>query len=257
MSTPARFYAAYYGRLLGRSGASVAKGLALPFVRGEAVRSGAHGMAYPISTYAPWQSDREFRQVYRSVRRNTLVDVWRLYELWSLVSELTDIPGAVLEVGVWRGGSGSLMAARAAALQIADPVYLCDTWEGVVKTGPVDTYYRDGKHDDTSRQTVETLLRRLGLTNVQLLEGIFPDDTGASIADTTLRLCHIDVDVYQSARDVFDWAWPRLSRGGVAIFDDYGFPACPGVTRFVDEQRGRSGRLVLHNLNGHGIVIKR
>ena len=37
-------------------------------------------------------------------------------------------------------------------LGIAEPVYLCDTWEGVVKTGAVDTYYRDGKHDDTSRR---------------------------------------------------------------------------------------------------------
>jgi O-methyltransferase len=150
-----------------------------------------------------------------------------------------------------------LLAARTAALGIADPVYLCDTWQGVVKTGAIDIYYRDGKHDDTSRQIVERLVGKLGLTNVQLLEGIFPDDTGAAIAGSRLRLCHIDVDVYQSASDVFDWAWPRLSPGGVVVFDDYGFPACPGVTRFVDEQRRREDRLVLHNLNGHGIVVKR
>jgi O-methyltransferase len=257
MSTPARFYASYYGRLLGRSGASVAKGLALPFVRGEAVRSGSHAMAYPISTYAPWQSDQEFQRMYRAVRRHTLVDVWRLYELWGMLGELAEVPGSVLEVGVWRGGSGALLAARTAALGIADPVYLCDTWQGVVKTGAIDIYYRDGKHDDTSRQIVERLVGKLGLTNVQLLEGIFPDDTGAAIAGSRLRLCHIDVDVYQSASDVFDWAWPRLSPGGVVVFDDYGFPACPGVTRFVDEQRRREDRLVLHNLNGHGIVVKR
>lgn len=30
-----------------------------------------------------------------------------------------------------------------------------------------------------------------------------------------------------------------------------------GVTRFVDEQRYRPDRLVLHNLNGHAIVVKR
>jgi len=81
--------------------------------------------------------------------------------------------------------------------------------------------------------------------------------TAQSIADRTFRLCHCDVDVYQSAKDVFDWAWERLSPGGLAVFDDYGFPACPGVTKFVDEQRGRDDRLVLHNLNGHGIVVKR
>jgi O-methyltransferase len=250
-------YGKYYGRLLKGTGYSLAKGAALPFVRREAVRSGAHEMAQPISTYAPWQADAEFQRVYQQVRKNTLVDIWRCYELWSLVGELRQIPGAILEVGVWRGGSGALMASRAAALGIDDPVYLCDTWEGVVKTGAVDTYYRDGKHDDTSRQIVEQLVGRLGLERVELLQGIFPDETAEPIADVKLRLCHVDVDVYQSAKDVFEWAWPRLASGGVAVFDDYGFPACPGVTKFVDEQRGREDRLVLHNLNGHGIVVKR
>jgi O-methyltransferase len=257
MSGATKLYARYYGRLLGRSGISIAKGIALPLVRSEAVRSGAHGMAYPISTYAPWLADAAFQKVYRQVKRNTLVDIWRLYELWTLVSELADIPGSILEVGVWRGGSGALMAARAAAAGIDDPVFLCDTWTGVVKTGAVDTYYQDGKHADTSRELVEALVGRLSLHNVQLLEGVFPDATAAQIAERRFRLCHIDVDVYQSAHDVFRWAWPRLSPGGVVVFDDYGFPACPGVTQFVDEQRGLSDRLVLHNLNGHGLIVKR
>jgi O-methyltransferase len=247
----------YYGRLARQSAFSIAKGVALPFVRGEAVRSGAHEMAYPISTYAPWESDQDFRHVYQQVRKNTLVDVWRLYELWAIVGELADVPGAILEVGVWRGGSGALMAARAAALGIEDQVYLCDTWEGVVKTGALDTYYRDGKHDDTSLGIVERLLADMRLDRVECLQGIFPDDTGDKVADQIFRLCHIDVDVYQSAKDVLDWVWPRLSPQGMVVFDDYGFPACPGITQFVDEQRMQADRLVLHNINGHGLLVKR
>jgi O-methyltransferase len=253
---PKTSYPRYYGRLLKGSAYSLAKGAALPFVRREAVRSGAHEMAHPVSTYAPWQEDQEFGEVYRQVRKNTLVDIWRCHELWSMVDELREVPGAMVEVGVWRGGTGALIASRAARLGIEDPVYLCDTWTGVVKTGDVDTYYHDGKHDDTSRATVEALIAELGLTNVTLLQGIFPEDTAEQIAEPNLRLCHIDVDVYKSAKDVFDWAWPRLSPGGLIVFDDYGCPATPGVTKFVNEQRGHGDRLVLHNLNGHGIVVK-
>ena len=255
MSKPS--YPKYYGRLLKGTGYSLAKGAALPFMRREAMRSGAHEMAHPISTYAPWQADDEFVAAYRAVRKNTLVDIWRCHELWSLVGELREVPGAIVDVGVWRGGTGALMATKAAVVGIEDTVYLCDTWEGVVKTGEVDTYYRDGRHDDTSREIVVALVRRLGLDNVELLQGVFPDETGDRVAEEALRLVHIDVDVYQSAKDVFDWAWDRLSPGGIAVFDDYGFPACPGVTKFVNEQRGRDDRLVLHNLNGHGIVVKR
>jgi O-methyltransferase len=250
-------YLRYYGRLARQSSFSIAKGIALPFVRRQAVRSGAHAMAYPVSTYAPWQVDDEFVRVYQAVRRNTFVDVWRCHELWTLVGELREVPGSVLEVGVWRGGTGILMAARAAALGIEDPVYLCDTWSGVVKTGAVDTYYEDGKHDNASPASVERLAGQLALSNVELLQGVFPDETGDRIADRTFRLCHCDVDVYRSAKDVLEWVWPRLSPGGVVAFDDYGFPACPGVTKLVDEQRMRGDRLVVHNLNGHGLLVKR
>lgn len=250
-------YAKYYGRLARQSAHSIAKGIALPLFRNEAMRSGAHEMAFPLSTYAPWQADDEFRRAYEAVRRNTLVDVWRCYELWSLVGELRDVPGAILEVGVWRGGTGVLMATRAAALGLDEPVYLCDTWAGVVKTGDVDTYYRDGKHDDASRETVAALAAALGRTNVELLQGVFPDETADRIAGNRFRLCHCDVDVYRSAKDVFDWVWPRLEPGGMVVFDDYGFPACPGVTKFVDEQRLLGDRTVIHNLNGHGLVVKR
>ena len=55
-----------------------------------------------------------------------------------------------------------------------------------------------------------------------------------AVADRRFRLAHIDVDVYQSAADVLDWVWPRLSPGGVVVFDDYGFPATPGH-ELVDE----------------------
>lgn len=250
-------YAKYYSRLLRESGYSVAKGAALPFMRRQAVRSGAHAMAYPISSFAPWQADADFQRVYRAVKRNTFVDEWRCHELWTLVSELREIPGAIVEVGVWRGGSGAIMATRANALGIADKIYLCDTWRGVVKTGELDIYYSDGSHDNTSQEIVAELIGRLGLPNVELLQGVFPDETGDRVEADALRLCHIDVDVYQSAKDVFDWAWPRLSPGGLVVFDDYGFPACPGVTKFVDEQRMLDDRLVIHNLNGHGIVVKR
>ncbi len=86
--------------------------------------------------------------------------------------------------------------------------------------------------------------------------GIFPDQTGALINHVRLRLVHIDVDVYQSARDVFDWAWARLVMGGVVVFDDYGFARCAGVTRLGNELAARPDGLFIHNLNAQAVVVK-
>jgi O-methyltransferase len=70
------------------------------------------------------------------------------------------------------------------------------------------------------------------------------------------RLCHVDVDVYESAKAIAEWIWPRLVMGGIIVYDDYGFHDCTGITRFVNEERLKSDRVVIHNLNGHALVIK-
>ena len=247
----------YYGRLVRQSTYSFAKGLALPLMRRGAVKGGDHEMIYPVLTYSPWLNDPEFQAIYGAARKSTLVDIWRSYELWNLVDQVKKVDGAIVEVGVWRGGTGAMMARRAEQLGIKDTIYLCDTWEGVVKTGEHDPYYHDGKHDDTSREIVQKLVDEQGLTNVKLLKGVFPDETADQVSDKKLRLVHIDVDIYQSGADVLDWAWPKLSSGGVVVFDDFGCPGTPGITDLVNERRGEPDRFYFHNANGHAVFIKR
>lgn len=212
---------------------------------------------YPIANYAPWNSDPEFLLTYDSIRPNTLVDIYRCWELWALAGQTEKLGGGIIEIGVWRGGTGALMAKRARLSEANGPVYLCDTFEGVVKAGPYDTIYKGGEHADTSQTVVEDLARTLGLDNIRILKGIFPEETAHLIEPgARFRLCHIDVDVYSSARDVMDWIWNRMVPGGIVVYDDYGFSACEGITRYVNEQCDATDRLVLHNLNGHAIVVR-
>jgi O-methyltransferase len=209
----------------------------------------------PLATYAPWRNDLHFQAALESVRNYTLVDEYRLFELWSLVRNSKALLGDIVEVGVWRGGSGALLARAAQRYAPAAKVFLCDTFEGVVKASPRDSTYGGGEYA-TSRTHVEELLARLELFGVVVLQGVFPDETAAALAEKQLRMCHVDVDVYESARDVLCWAWPRLVPGGIVVFDDYGFLGCDGVTRVVDEAALGDGRVFVHNLNGHGVLVK-
>ncbi len=104
--------------------------------------------------------------------------------------------------------------------------------------------------------TVQQLATQMELANVELLEGIFPDATGDRIKNRKFSLCHIDVDVYESAKHVAEWVWPRLAPGGVIVYDDYGFRACEGITNLVNQRLQGQGALILHNLNGHAVVVK-
>jgi O-methyltransferase len=215
-----------------------------------------HQRVYPHATYAPWSVDRDFLATYESVRFNTHVDKYRCWELWRVVEQIAKLSsGDCLEVGVWRGGSGCLIAKKMALLNIDSQVYLCDTFSGVVKAGPMDDSYKGGEHADTALSVVHDLARRMGV-NVRVLKGVFPDETGALLDNRSFRFCHIDVDVYESARASTEWVWPRLISRGIIVYDDYGFQGCDGVRRYLDEWSQTTDCLFIHNLNGHAIIIK-
>jgi O-methyltransferase len=217
-----------------------------------------YGGLYSQSAYSPWKSDAGFQQVLSAIRSHTLVDEYRCHELWQLCGQVGALDrGDIIEVGVWRGGTGCLLARRCLDRNLGGTVFLCDTFTGVAKAGGQDSAYVGGEHADTSATIVLDLVRRMGLPNVEVLQGIFPDASAHRIADRRFRLCHIDVDVYESASQTFDWVWPRLVPGGIVVFDDYGFYSCGGVTRLVDGMIGRPDRLMVYNINGHALVIKR
>ena len=218
----------------------------------------SHELVVPMnSTYAPWHDDAAFRGAYDAVAGATFVDQYKCYELWEQLGQLGHVPGDVLEVGVWRGGTGTLMARRLASLDPDARVLLADTFSGVAKAGTEDPWYQGGEHSDTSPEMVQGLADRVGV-EVELLVGMFPDETAHLIEERRLRLVHIDVDVYASARETLEWAWPRLNVGGVVIWDDYGSFECEGVAtlgRQLFDAHLTGGRLV-HNLNGHLMLFK-
>ncbi|MGB4844820.1 MAG: TylF/MycF/NovP-related O-methyltransferase [Ferruginibacter sp.] len=234
-----------------------------PVYKGKATFSidGLHyGMSFPSANYAPWLGDEAFMHIYNQIKKNTLVDIYRCYELWQLVAKIhsLDQHAAILEVGVWRGGTAGIMARQLNIKKSKANLYLADTFEGVAKAGANDNFYTGGEHKDTSQHIVEDVLKnKSGYPYFKILKGIFPEDTADKIlANETFGICHIDVDVYTSAKDILEWVWDKMIIGGVVVFDDYGFHSCTGVTKLVEEYRHLPDRQIIHNLNGHALMIK-
>lgn len=211
------------------------------------------------STYAPWMTDQKFQEIYSIIKDNTLITENRLFELWQLVEQAAKTKGALLEIGVWKGGSAGLIASHAKRLGIDDSIFLCDTFRGVVKATSKDNIFKGGEHSDATEEEVNDLLgQKLSLTNFHVLKGIFPEETAHLIpGETTFRFCHIDVDVYQSARDIINWIWNRLTVGGIIVVDDYGYKSTKGIIELIDkEERNKPDRIVWTNLTGHAMILK-
>jgi O-methyltransferase len=226
------------------------------------VRRGAYenhlpyGPVYPSASYSPWMKDADFEDTFQRFSPHSLVDRYRSYDLWEMAAQALKLEGAFLEVGVWRGGSGLLIAKRLRGLAPDRRVYLCDTFEGIVKSGEKDNSVTDGMYADTSAEGVRALAQEAGLTNVEVIKGIFPEAVASRFDKERFAFCHIDVDTYKSCEDSITWLWPRIVPFGIVIFDDYGFRGTQGVAAYVDAIKGQSGCLFVHNLNGHGILIK-
>lgn len=200
-----------------------------------------HAPVLPATaTYSPWLSDRNFKVAMDQVWGFRIADHLRCYELWSLVRQSVKLPGgALLQAGASPGEMGCLIAVAAAYFAIQERVYLCDA------------FARPG-----SRAELDALVARLRLHNVQVVQATFPLEA-AGITDSSFRFVHVDLDASQSSKEAFDYLWPRLIPGGIMVFDDYGTYGCEAVTQLVNELALSSDRLFLHNLNGHGVLIKR
>ena len=204
------------------------------------------------TTYAPWRTDTAFMETYEIAKTHTLVDMYRSYNLWAMVKETNNVEGDILEVGVWKGGTACILGT---ASEGKGTVFLADTFKGVVKAGTQDTFYKGGEHADSTEDEVKELLSRKSIKNYSILTGIFPDDFLNMVDKKKFRFCHIDVDVYQSSKDIFYYIWPRMTVNGVVVFDDYGFLGCEGVTKMVDEI-SLPDAVKIYNLTGQAVIVK-
>ncbi len=214
----------------------------------------AHSSIRSWATYSPWLLDSSFKILYHLIKDKTLVDQYRCFELWQIALQQKHVPGNFLEVGVWRGGTAMLLGK---SIENSDKtLYLADTFTGVINATESDSNYFGGEHADTSVGEVQQFLNEQLDLDFQILVGEFPVKTG-DLVRGPLSLVHIDVDVYESGKLILDWCKSRMSPNGVIIFDDYGFLSTDGITKLVNENYANDDFLVVYNLNGHAILIKR
>ena len=167
--------------------------------------------------------------------KRTLLGYDRLYVFWQAVRNLVDVPGAVAEIGSYRGGSAFFIA-TAFRERLGEEVsmHVFDTFKGHPPAAITahDTFHAAGHFSSTNVKKVAALLSEF--QQLQIHKG----DVSAELprlAESMYRLVHIDTDLYQPTRVCLDYFTPRMSPRGVVVLDDYASSKCPGVARAVVE----------------------
>ncbi len=162
----------------------------------------------------------------------TMIGMRRLTSLQHCVETVLaeDIPGDLVECGVWRGGACILMRAILAAYEDQQrSVWLADSFAGVPPPDS-ENYSADGGirldlNADVlavSQTEVKTNFERYGLLDdrVRFLAGWFRDTLPVAPIEQ-ISLLRLDGDLYESTIQALDALYPRLSAGGFCIIDDY------------------------------------
>jgi O-methyltransferase len=202
----------------------------------------------PPATLAERQAlRREGRDWPRHAR--TMIGLERLAQFGRAVETVVreDIPGDVLEAGVWRGGASLLARTVLRALGDADrTVWLADSFAGLPPPNPErfpadagDEHWREG-FLRVSQAEVAAGFAEHGLLDdqVRFLPGWFQETLPAAPVER-LAVLRLDGDMYESNWVALQALYDKVSPGGFVIIDDYG--AVAGGRQAVDDFRAARG----------------
>ena len=176
-----------------------------------------------------------------------------------------EIPGAVVECGVWRGGSMMAMALTLLRVGAGDrELYLFDTYAGMSRPGEDDVRFDGVRAVDRYREAADGAVNdwagvpldevRAALTStgydprrLHFVPGKV-EDTVPAEAPEKISLLRLDTDWYSSTKHELVHLWPRLAVGGVLLLDDYGHWL--GARKATDEYFAELGaRILLHRVD--------
>ena len=178
------------------------------------------------------EEDREFWKLYSSslAEGNLVQPLEDFFNVYQLTLKTRKLPGAIVELGVFRGGSAKLIA----LLKGDKELHLFDTFAGMPAVRSDVDHHLAGDFADTSLEAVQAYLS--GFKNIFFHQGFFPD-SARPLAGTPLQCCfvHLDADIYESTKAGLEFFYPRTVKGGMILSHDYRNLHCPGVKRAFEE----------------------
>lgn len=134
-------------------------------------------------------------------------------------------------------------------------MYLFDSFEGLSDPNLKYDDNRWWKKGDfrISKKTTEANLKKF--KNFKIFSGYVPY-TFKNLKLKRISFLHIDVDLYQPTLDSLTFFYNRILKGGVIVFDDYGFKNCIGHKKAIDEFFKNKKEKIIEVPTGQAFVIK-
>lgn len=188
----------------------------------------------------------DFLQIYQIASPYTMTSLKKMEALNKSVIYINEnnIDGALVECGVFKGGSVMNMALTQLQYPDLRHIYLYDTFEGMTPAGEFDINHRGipasiilKKPSKKCIAPLEEVKQNIYLTNYpkEFLHFIKGDvaQTLKQNPPPKIAVLRLDTDWYESTKAELEILYPKLAKGGVLILDDYGY--WKGARKAVDD----------------------
>ena len=189
------------------------------------------------------------------IQINTVVKEDRLYMLQQLLKNTITLPGDVAECGVYKGGTAYLLADIIQVEKANKNLLLFDTFAGMPNEAEEDeSGHKKGDFGDVKLKNVQKQLS--GFPFIQYFKGYIPE-TFSDVTTNEFCFVHVDVDLYLAVKNCCNFFYDKMVKGGVFIFDDYGFKKYEKTgKKAVDEFFYNKPEVVISLPTGQSFVIK-
>jgi hypothetical protein len=164
------------------------------------------------------------------------------YEIYKMIKE---VPGEIVECGVFKGASflRFAMFREIFGNPFSKKIIGFDTFGKFPETNFQDDKKARNKfidsagEDSISKDQLFQILNQKNLNrHLNLIEGditkTVPDYVKTN-PELKISLLNLDTDIYEPAVSILENLYPRITKGGILMLDDYG--THPGETKAVDE----------------------
>jgi O-methyltransferase len=176
-----------------------------------------------------WFERRRLRRVYERLSDFTMMPCSAYVDNLVLARLVKDVPGCVVECGVWRGG---MIAGMGVVLGPKRDYFLFDSFKGLPPAQEIDgkaaiAWQRNTaspKYYDNCTagpEYAEEAMKRAGISSFYLKKGWFNETLPEFKPPSRIAILRLDADWYDSTTICLSHLFDFITPGGLIIVDDY------------------------------------
>ena len=193
--------------------------------------------------YINFLQDPDFNLIEKSI-------VWRTYILLYFAKMALGVEGDFLECGCHKGSTAYQVIKDYDLIKLGKKYWLYDLFE--LKEGEEHSQQLD---DGNSTVYEDTVARFSKFPNVEVIKGSVPESFKKGFPES-ISFCHIDMNHPAPEAEALQLVLPKLNKGGIIIFDDYGWWGYSAQKAAIDPIVRSFGQEILELPTGQALLIK-